>query len=134
MAILHRRTGTHGRVRGFRPGAHLRFPGWRRRLCALRHGALHREYRYHAAAPSGDVQEQLLRRSVAGHVDGADSAGIGAGPAEPGSTSDRRLAHEQDADRAGLSDLTRALPDPLSSSREDVSRKDPNTAETPSSG
>src|SRR4030081_3889442 len=51
MAVLHRRTGTHGRVRGFRPGAHFRFPGWRRRLCALRHGALHREYRYHAAAP-----------------------------------------------------------------------------------
>jgi hypothetical protein len=28
-----------------------------------------------------------------------------------------------------LSDLTRALPDPLSSSREAVSRKDANTAE-----
>ena len=36
MAILHRRAGTHGRVRGFRPGAHFRFPGWRRRLCTLR--------------------------------------------------------------------------------------------------
>src|ERR1700724_2754370 len=82
MAILHRRTGTDGSVRGFRPGAHFRFPGWRRRLCALRHGALHREYRYHAVALSGDVQEQLLRRFVAGHMAGADSAGIAAGASE----------------------------------------------------
>jgi len=36
----------------------------------------------HAVALSGDVQEQLLRRFVAGHMAGADSAGIAAGASE----------------------------------------------------
>jgi hypothetical protein len=62
-----------------------------------------REYRHHAAALSGDVQEQLLRRFVAGHMDGADSAGIATGASEARSASGGRVAHEQDADRAGLS-------------------------------
>jgi len=70
---------------------------------ALRHGALHREYRYHAVALSGDVQEHYYGRFVAGHMAGADSAGIAAGASEARSASGGRVAYEQDADRAGLS-------------------------------
>src|ERR1700730_9121748 len=69
----------------------------------FRHGALHRESRHHAVALSGDVQERLLRRFVAGHMAGADSAGIATGASEARSASGGRVAQEQDADRAGLS-------------------------------
>ena len=41
---------------------------------------------------------------VAGHVDGADSAGIGARASDARSASDGHVAHEQDAGRAGLSE------------------------------
>ena len=71
MAVLHRGQGPHGRVRvvGRRP--HLRLPGRRRRLRAVRHGPLHREHRRHAAALPRDVQEQHLRRRLAQSLDGA---------------------------------------------------------------
>ena len=50
-------------------GPHLRLPGRRCRLCAVRHGPLHREHRRHAAALPGDVQEQTTTptsRSITG--------------------------------------------------------------------
>jgi hypothetical protein len=38
MAVLYRRPGAHGRIRGVRPGAHLRLSGRRCRIRAFRHG------------------------------------------------------------------------------------------------
>ena len=75
VAVLHRRPGPHGRLRGERPGANLRFSRRGCRLCAVRHGSLRREHWHHHAPLPGNVQEQLLRRSVAQPVDGADSTG-----------------------------------------------------------
>jgi hypothetical protein len=69
--------------------------------CTLRHGVLHREHRHHAAALSGDVQEQPLRRAVAGHMDGTDSTGIGAGASAARSASGGCILQKQGADRAG---------------------------------
>jgi oxalate decarboxylase len=60
VAVLYRRSGTHGRVRGFRAGPHLRFSRQRRRLCAVCNGALRREHRQHQVAVLGDLQERLL--------------------------------------------------------------------------
>ena len=45
VAILHRGPGAHGRVRRVRASAHLRLSCRRRRLRALCHGPLRREYR-----------------------------------------------------------------------------------------
>jgi hypothetical protein len=50
-----------------------------------------------------------LRRSIAGHVDGVDSAGIGGDASEARSASNGRVAQEPGADRAGLMELTRGL-------------------------
>ena len=38
MAVLYRRPRAHGRIRGVRPGAHLRLSGRRCRIRAFRHG------------------------------------------------------------------------------------------------
>ena len=53
--------------------------------------------RHDAAAFSGDVQEQLLRRRVAGPVDGVDAAGAGECALEAGSEGDGRPAEEESA-------------------------------------
>ena len=82
VAVLHRGQGPHGRVRLVRRRPHLRLPGRRRRLRAVRHGPLHREHRRHAAALPGNVQEQLLRRRLAQSLDGAHPARAGAGHAQ----------------------------------------------------
>ena len=60
VAILHPGPGSDGRVRGFRSGPHLRFPCERCRLCAVRHGALHREHREHDVAVFGNIQKRSL--------------------------------------------------------------------------
>ena len=65
--------------------------GRRCRLRAIRDGALYREYRNHAGALPGGVQEQLLRRRLAGPVAGADAARTGPGASESGSTDARGL-------------------------------------------
>ena len=58
----------------------------------VRDGVLRRKYRHCAAALSGDVRKQLLRRCITRLVDGALSAGIIAGALKAGSATDRGVA------------------------------------------
>src|SRR5258707_14776427 len=102
MAVLYRRPGSHGCIRGIRPGPNLRLPRRRCRLRAVRHGPLHRKHRNHAAALSRNLQEQLLRRRFAEPVAGLDAAGAGAGASEAGSADPGGASQEQVTGGAGV--------------------------------
>src|SRR5580700_6474768 len=102
MAVLYRRPGAHGRVRGVGPGANFRFHGGRRRLCPLRDGTLYREHRDHAGALPGGLQEQLLCGCIAQSVAGVDATGTGTGASEARSASSGGVPQGEVPGRAGL--------------------------------
>ena len=84
--------GAHGRVRVVRRRPHLRLPGRRRRLRAVRHGPLHREHRRHARCASSKCSRAATTptsRSIAGW---RSPARAGAGHAQARPERDERAA------------------------------------------